>query len=681
MSIISPRCTLNPRTTSPRRNARPIYLSFPVILLFLAALLLFISPTTAQTSDNDNQLEAPLVDLTSAIQSYLMVEDWLAKGAVPDNIAHENPIYTTALFGIRITLRQDGLKVAEGTVYSQDVGAFVDIPGPAVNLTALTADAARLSLHNLDEHLIDARINALAKGLITSEEKQRTITDIAPNLQIDIQLAYNLTSVNLAGQDMPKAIYYNFAPGYHGLRLTNPARAINPQSKHPYGAFIWPATAIAQNMLPPSQVNRLIADLNLKLTDIPQIGQPNGLTFERFDVIHYVKPQADLQPVQLIRGNKLLPPHGIGDQEVLQIAQNLSDHIATQFAPDNRFFGTYSPTNNNYKPNYATPQQTLLTTYSVLRHQRFLETTGQTQPSTDNTADQASSIAEEIAESLINPSKPAKAVELSLALMNIIESPRTTVLGPLRSALANRLFTLQNEDGSFRTASNPEAKPVSQGAQALITAALATLHHRSPQQDLRPRVIGSLNVVWKLIADNPDIASAYWIALAHTYAADLFDASDNPKMRVAFSERQQVLGKLIEQLQSKQIIELPKNGPADIVGGFQLQTIPTGAIQNPSWHSAQVLALLSVGLREPGIKANHDGFGWILTASLAARFLDQLSFNDDSCYYTLSPDKVLGGTRQTLFDNRLPLTSSAMSLLATTELLETLEKLKTSRIP
>ncbi len=114
-------------------------------------------------------------------------------------------------------------------------------------------------------------------------------------------------------------------------------------------------------------------------------------------------------------------------------------------------------------------------------------------------------------------------------------------------------------------------------------------------------------------------------------------------------------------------------GPADVIGGFELEPAPVGTPPAPNWRTAQLLAFLSICLREDGITADRDALGWVLNAGLAARFIAQLMMDEASAYYVRSLPDAIGGVRMALWDNQLGLAPTALSLLACVQLQETLD--------
>ncbi len=147
----------------------------------------------------------------------------------------------------------------------------------------------------------------------------------------------------------------------------------------------------------------------------------------------------------------------------------------------------------------------------------------------------------------------------------------------------------------------------------------------------------------------------------------------------AWSTRRLILAQGLDTLADQQIIDTPKLGPDDVLGGFQLRASPLvfkDSYPRPDWTTALPLAYVAVTLRDDAqFKNPADRFGPLITAQYAARFLQQLMMDAPSCFGTVGPENALGGVRLTLWDNRLEITASAMSLLAIDELRHTLRTL------
>ena len=173
----------------------------------------------------------------------------------------------------------------------------------------------------------------------------------------------------------------------------------------------------------------------------------------------------------------------------------------------------------------------------------------------------------------------------------------------------------------------------------------------------------------------PRALSLYWYALAHSRSAKRL-AEQDASSAVSVQSRSSALARLVNTLSEQQVIEPPLLGPDDVLGGFQLYRGPAGSPPNPNWTSASLLAFLAVAMRDPGITEDQDPFGWLLTASLGARFVAQLMMDRPSCFYVRSLDDALDGVRLALWDNQLAIAPTAMSLLAMVELREAIEALE-----
>jgi len=159
--------------------------------------------------------------------------------------------------------------------------------------------------------------------------------------------------------------------------------------------------------------------------------------------------------------------------------------------------------------------------------------------------------------------------------------------------------------------------------------------------------------------------------LAHLRQVSLIGSDEQASDRI--DARRKGLSRLIKQLVPRQIIAPPELGSKDVIGGFALSNRPSSAPPAPDWHSAQVLALLATSMRDPKLMSDQDELGWLLTGSLTARFLGQLMMDKPSCYYVPAMDEALGGMRLSLWDNRLSISATAMSLLALTEMQTTVD--------
>jgi hypothetical protein len=121
----------------------------------------------------------------------------------------------------------------------------------------------------------------------------------------------------------------------------------------------------------------------------------------------------------------------------------------------------------------------------------------------------------------------------------------------------------------------------------------------------------------------------------------------------------------------------PHLSPADVVGGIDEQRPSPDRIARPDSSTAHAMAFLARSLREAPVGAinTRDRINQrVLTCGLACRFLRQLMMRDEALFYIRgnADELAMGAIRHKLWDNRLTLEASAMSLLACTEFQESL---------
>ena len=607
-------------------------------------------------------LQAPLLDGSHGKRAHRMVESWIRDAEVPQHASL--PINVTGLMGVRVTLRMDGVPVGAGEAYRQDLAAATDALGPAVDLTPLLIQASRKALYDARQTLRTAQETAAKEGRALEDVHVNTLEDIAGDLLVDIQLAEKLTTIKLAPGAPADAIYGSFAPGYHGLRL--------PGAQGSLGAVQWPATAIARNTVPHSQITQLLADVGYAPAMADKVARPGGPTLQRFSVRHFVRPTSGAPVTELVRGNVILPPHNISGRTVDNMADRLAEHLQRRFTADGQIRGTYLPTSNQYSPSTAGDEEAALACYALVRQLRQQAQLRPDDPSVGKRLAQVRATADSLGVRLLDQAHATEPAAASLILMTLIDAQVPGENTDLRDKLGRFLLSLRDPAGGFFASKLPnDTTPrVNQATRALIVAGLSALYTQTRDAQLGNVVRDELNQLWQQAQQAPNVAALPWFMAAHHRTAKLL-ASDEVG-REAVAEREQGLAVLVVVLCEQQVIEPPLLGPADVVGGFELVAGPAGSPPNPDWRTSQLLGFLALALREPGITANRDSMGWMLSAGLAARFLAQLMVDEPSCYYVRSMPDALGGIRLSLWDNRLAVAPQAMTLLALTELQQTL---------
>lgn len=641
--------------------------------LAVAVLLsiVFVRPVIGQSETSTiATIEAPFLDWTHAERAYGLLERWVELGNVPRlNVPKIN---VTGVIGVKITMRNAGYTLGVGEAYREDLDAALDRPGPAINLVPLLQQATREALQAVDQSLRDAELRSIMEGRIEAGAGKPDRRQYHQLVLIDLQIAHKLESVRILADAPPDAVYGKFAPDFHGLRL------LAPNAEHPLGSIIWPASALAANMQPGSQLRGLLVKQGYNAQAIPQIARPKGPILHRFEVIHYVRPRFDERIVRLVRGNVMIDPQTINTTRLADMADTLFAHLSRRFTSTG-LRGTYHPTSNRYEPALADDEQLALASYAVARYYRFMSQHEADEPAI-NAAEVAHQAALKLAQTSVTPDAKVKPAVVALALLTLSDSLVPRGGAELREQLGRLLLELRDPDGGFLSSGDDGAKPVTQAEAALIAASLATLYQQTLDPEIGTAVSGTLDHLWTSIETNPQALSLYWFALAHERSAKLI-AARSEKAAESVLTRMRGLAMLTNLLSEQQVIEPPLLGPDDVLGGFELYPGPPGSPPSPNCTSASLLAFLAITMRDDEMAADQDTFGWLLTASLTARFIAQLMMDKPSCYYVRSVEDSLGGVRLSLWDNRLKNWPTALSLLAMVELQESIQALETRAAP
>ena len=435
-------------------------------------------------------------------------------------------------------------------------------------------------------------------------------------------------------------------------------------------AFVWPATAQAMNMDPGGQLLHLLSSLGMGPDALDSVARPGGAKLQRFDVIHVVRPRVDMPVMHLVRGDVLLPVHSITGHTLDDIAQRLTGALSGRILPEKMTFrGTYHPSERTFDPELADKRSAALACYALTLQAGYRLEVSKVDPQAKRLALSVAAIVNHMVGD--GDGRGLSPGAGALALLSMVNAPAGGVDKQVRDRLAHSLMSLADGHGGFHWGDKKdEALP--SATQALVTAALAQWYARTRDKAAGQLVDASLDGVWQRMRKQVNVSALPWLMLAQNKAMPALNADGLVKDKKAAASRAAGLGRLVSALVNKQIQTVPALGPADVVGGFQLAPLPEGAPPAPTWHSAEVLTLISEALRNGEVSRGHDELGWMLSAGLGARFIGQLMIDEPSCYYIQDKQAAMGSVRASLWDNRLPVSASAMSLLGVTQLQQTL---------
>lgn len=629
-----------------------------LLLLTLGALLSGPGRVLAQDPADMQDIQAPLLDETHALRAYRLVETWLADS--PEVPTPADPIRVTGLTGVRLTLRSEGIVVGEGEAYRDDILATLDQPGPAVDLVDLLDKATKLAKAGVLDSLADARLRAVLEGRTVPENKQLRVTDVSGQIVVELELGYDLQSLSVSTAADADAVFAQFAPCYHGLGFTDPSQGV--------WSWVWPGEASARNITPGSQLTLGLKRLGMDRSAVAQLARPDGVGMARFKTIQMVRPSAGADPMRLVRSGTDLPKYAVSDRELTSMSDRLIEHLYHRITTDNEVRGTYLPTSGRYDPPIAPDDQAALVCYAIVHQARYITQARPNDNSPTLYARRVGGVASAITERAMRLGDEADPRVVALMLLTALESPVDEADQATRDRLGSLLMQLVHGGAE----ADGVGEGLNDGEIALSVAALATLYERTREPVIGESVLALMARLWDQPDQVPNLSALPWLLLAQERAGDLLLQNHQADgFRTELSRRCGVMAGVIDLLCQRQVIEKPALGPDDVLGGYVLTPGPVGSPPNPDWRNAQPLMFLSIALRDDKVTQGRDKLGWLLSAGLSARFVGQLMMDEAACYYVRDRISARGGVRMAPWDNRLALAPAAMSLLALTELQNT----------
>jgi len=623
----------------------------------------------------EGKLDAPLVDWSHAQHIYRLSEKWIAQGN--DAPVMDGPVIeVTGMAGVRVTIRWGGLRLGTGQA---TLDQLTPVRGNAYDLTQAARLAVRGAMLEVEESLRQSARRATVTTQPTEGESvsrgPAKITDLTGQLLVDIQIACQPQVIRIPADAAPGTIYRRFVPGFHGLRMTTRSHDGTPLS-----SWVWPADSLAAGLPPTSQVYQLMGGIGMKLGELNNVGKPGSPVLERFEVIHMVRPSATEPITRLIRGNVMLPPSSVDGRTVDNMTLRLVDHLRSRMREDGRFLGTYLPSSDTYQVPVARRDNAAL---AILALSRW------TQSGIVPAGDPRIHEVNETVRQWINANLPemlgaeenSSTTALSLTLMILSENPALDARQTERDQVAHKLLSLRNADGSFRASTDEKAGLADEPASALVVNSLAAYYSLSRDAATGQALANSMEWVWERVDPLKSMGALPWLleADARLEAFTAPDGSNPMNPRGPRGARLARLMPTLDIIMSRQIVAPPEVGPADVVGGFLLRDLEEGDAPNPDWRAAHMMMILSQSLRNPDLFIARQRLEALLACGRAARFLGQLMFDEPGAFYVRSPDDVVGGVRPMLWDNRLDLSPTAMTLLACCDLRKTLQQWESQR--
>ncbi len=397
----------------------------------------------------------------------------------------------------------------------------------------------------------------------------------------------------------------------------------------------------------------------------------------RFDVLHLVRPSIDAPPLLLERGNVILPPSALTARTIDGLADRLTAHLLHRIRGDPDHPGEYSltggylPSSDRYDPAVASPEDTALAAYALGQRVRYLGSRDHDNPRQMDADVGMRRLMKGILAGLRAHDQAQTPATLALTLLTLVANPDLPDSAQPRTQIADQLMALHDDSGHFRDSLSPDSRQLNEPTQALVVAALAASFELTHDANVGQTVRQWLDSWWDKPADIAQVPTLPWALIAETHYGQGQAGAGNAAATQP-QPRLQRLSAWLKVLREHQVAGPPEVGPADVVGGFEMENHRHWLAPDPDWRSAFSVDALAIAIRLPGAVGDNDRSDWLLTCALGSRFLAQLMFDEPSCYYVRSPADADGGVRVALWDNRLGVTPTAMALLASIDLQETL---------
>ena len=620
--------------------------------------------------------EAARVDLSHALLLFSHMETWSAQGNASQAAA---PIWVSDVAGVKVTLRLGGMMLATGVQWIEPIPIQMDprdtLGRPVINLAALGQQAMQTALGQLTRQV--------QTSTMTPTQVEESLRDLGSRLLVDVQIARRPRPVLIPSTDPDSSVVFSFVPGHHGLILT----ASRTRAADTRRATLWPASALADNLAPLAQIHQLLRGLDLPEGDLKIIGRPTPagtgaagaptLHLARFEVLHVVRPSWNDPPMEMVRGQQLLPPMPVTSPTLESMAVRMTDFLLTRVRHDGQATGVYVPASDRWENETATWPETALLGFTLSQRLLLLHGSHAPEPELARLREALRRILAYLqpVDGSSGPAQrdPATASLFILTLHALQTESMAASWSPQIPGLAERVYQLRLPGGGFESQFMARNKPANLPLHGLILAALSTHAARTGRGDWHTTLRMELDQLWKTSDPGPLATAMPWLAVAEFALREKYE---NGAFKPLDEGRMQRIHALAKKLRSQMIRQAPSLGPADCIGGFDVTPRSPESAPYPDWRGSQFLAFWALALAQPEYRQGPDALPWLVDCGLASRYLGQLMYVETATFAVRQPGEVLGGVRLSLWDNRVGTPATAMSLLAITQLQRTLQTMQ-----
>jgi len=493
-----------------------------------------------------------------------------------------------------------------------------------------TADSDALPVVSACREAAEAALADAGRDKPLSED------DLA-RLTIEVELIGPREQVG-RGNESPGQLGLSFEPAIHGIAVRSDGKEV----------LVRPSQVISKEALCERDglvdhrcnryeiaIDGLQGELGLKRD--PPDREPEKVVFLRFRSTHLYEPHPGSEPVRLIAGMRAIRPEEVTRRELSSAADDLARYIRYRQISDGFFSYEFLPGRGMYWPTGQNWVRQAATTWALAVHarqrkdrasnealERAIAAFGKMVAPLENRRDAAY---------IATPDGKHPLGVTALVCLALTEAPDRDRHADLRASLLNALAAMQRGNGSFRTRFPPSTSKSSQDYYP-GEALLAIARHYVQTRDAKWREVcdQALPFYQSYFRENrPPMFVPWqvqaWGQLARTtllqrYADFVYEMSD-------FLAATQIESKD----PTLRIYE----------GGFDVHGTGRAGISTAVYVEGYVEAVRTA--EAMGDAERADRYREIIRK--ACRFVLQLRFGEEECYYVHSPGEVIGAVRNT----------------------------------
>lgn len=619
---------------STGRRMRPLWSGGNILCCAAAALLSMATAPVVAAGQPESALTTSPPAPGDAMRAFGEVETWLRAWDVPEGGDEAGIVDPPAA---SVTVRSGGRITGRGT----DASGAGSLRRAARR--AIGEAAGRLPIPR--EALSDRAAEELASQMTISLELAGALVPISPEKYADAAI--------------------ELAPGLDGVAVRRGERV----------EAMFPGTMLATGMnagrAMASLVSSITGDAALSLVEPARLRSEHGLSFYRFRAVHLAQIGPGRPAIFLHRGGRIASVRELGTAEGLRgFADRLAANLVRRRVavdPVAPMAGTYEPVGGVYDPPVADAADAALAALALLKYAAVGSVAPERAAAASGAAAEILTALAVARPDLAEPGgDPLAAAAAFLAVRELgrvhPDAMGDSRLNVLDDGIANRFLWEPGsgeEEGGPRLRTWPEEAWATPGA-GLFAAALVEMADRDrPEQVAWARE--AVRAVYRATPPELLVGQMPWLGWAEL---SLAKGAERVPAGVALRAMRDLVW--THQLRAE---DLPPDG-RDLLGGI---VFTSSANPLPNWQSARPLAFIATMLGDERLTEEGEFWGELPRVLDALRFLRQLAADEANGFMFADPGMAAGGVRSALWDQRMPVDATAMTLLAAVETMRGVE--------